>query len=195
MKKLLCIIAAASLTTSTISAATSLMNYNRVLFIGDSQTYGLSFNKFVPSSRVAAKIGLSLDKAITYPDIINKVSSLKPQKIFMLFGHNDIYPSTEYTDFTAKYLKLVKKIRALSPKSRIYIESVTPVSESAQYRYPYTTNPKIYKCNAALENMADENKLTYLNIVSLVESKYLRSDGVHLKAEFYPVLLKYLSTK
>jgi lysophospholipase L1-like esterase len=168
--------------------------YENTLFIGDSQTIAISQYKFLPSQNVAAKKGLSLTAAIKYKDITNKLKDLKPKNIFILFGHNDIYKSTTPEGFIKSYKTFITFVKSNSPKSKIFIESVTPISNSAENRYPGISNMLIYQCNISLKSMAASNNLNFINISGLItNSNYLEPDGIHLRSNFYPVLLNYLA--
>ena len=47
--------------------------------------------------------------------------------------------------------------------------------------------------NAALQKMCDENQIAFLDNTSLVSDTYYEEDGIHFKADFYPIWLKRMA--
>ena len=52
---------------------------------------------------------------------------------------------------------------------------------------------KIPEYNAALQKMCDENQIAFLDNTSLVSDTYYEEDGIHFKADFYPIWLKRMA--
>lgn len=172
--------------------------FSKSIFMGDSMTEALNDYDFLDEKNVAAEIGISMIKAQKNSSILQKISTLKPKNIFILFGDNDIEKTTKINKFIAEYKKLIHTVKSKSPKSTIYIESILPKSASVENKPPYVKNSQIVKFNSAIKAMTKKEHLKYLNIREVLSNSKKdlhEQDGIHFKYEFYPLLLKYISTK
>lgn len=183
--------------TSTSNTAVGKMDYKTIfkdsVFVGDSITEGLSYYQFLNDDNVNAKIGLSLYKAKTYLDKVNK---LKPKNVFILFGANDMEGGLKCETFISRYKELIKAIKNISPDSNIYVQSILPVTAKVEIKKPNLSNKKIKEFNTALMAMAEENSCSYINIASVLdnsEKELHEPDGIHFKKQFYGLWLQYVN--
>ena len=160
-------------------------------FLGDSISEGLSFYDYLDDSRVIAVKGLSITKAI---DEADKVIALKPQRVFILLGVNDIDDRTPSSWLIGQYTTLVEKLKTKLPDSQIYVTSILPVLPSL-VQNPHINNAHIQECNEGLIKMAAQENVTYVNLASILNSSntnLYEDDGIHFKSEFYKLWLNYL---
>lgn len=87
--------------------------------------------------------------------------------------------------FIKKYAAVIESITKEMPSVRIYINSIFPVSASAAEKEPALA--KIADYNTALQEMCDGKHLGFIDNTALVQENYYEEDGIHFKAEFYPV--------
>lgn len=172
-------------------------NYSQVfkkdIFIGDSITEGMSDFDFLDEDNVCAKLGLNLN---TIDQQIEKAQIMKPERIFLLVGSNDIEDDgTTPEAFKKKYADVIRKIKKSILGVKIYVQSILPVLPQVTQKHPIVNNDRVGKFNSAIQAMAKEENISYINIASLVNDsskKLYEPDGQHFKSQFYNLWLDYL---
>lgn len=162
--------------------------FSHSVFLGDSILGALSYLNKLDSANVIAPSGATLDLALMN---IEKLANQAPEHIFILLGSNDIRLSDKQT-FIENYRQLISSIRNKLPKTDIHILSIPPVDEKAVKQEPRYAN--ITDFNQALDQLADEMKVDYVDLSSLFAVNKIRyaDNGVHFKPDFYPLFLDYL---
>ncbi|MGG4453797.1 GDSL-type esterase/lipase family protein [Brevibacillus porteri] len=162
--------------------------FRHSVFLGDSILGALSYLSKVDSANVIAPSGATLSLALMN---VEKLSSRAPEHVFILLGSNDIRLSDKQ-EFVESYRKLIGSIRNELPKAKLHILSIPPVAEGALKQVPRYAN--ITDFNQALEQLADEVKVDYVNLSPLFDANKIQyaDNGVHFKPDFYPLLLDYL---
>ena len=151
--------------------------------MGDSITEGFSEYDVLNASSVVSKIGVHLDEL---EEQVQQVKDLDPQVIFLAYGMNDVISTAGDTDqFLEEYETLVDQLREEVPNAHIYVNSIFPVTDSAVKKEPELA--QISEYNTALKGMCDEMQVGFIDNTELVEDQYYEEDGVHFKAEFYPI--------
>lgn len=79
----------------------------------------------------------------------------------------------------------IKSVNKELKETGAYINSIFPVSASAAEKEPALA--KIADYNTALQEMCDGKHLGFIDNTALVQENYYEEDGIHFKAEFYPV--------
>jgi len=119
-------------------------------------------------------------------------------KIYILLGINEIGSNVD--TFIGLYGKMLDKIIAAQPNCKIYILSITPVSEQKSDSSDIFNMNHINKFNTALRQLAANKGCYYLDLVTALAGSdgYLpasvTSDGVHFAAPEYKVMLNYIRT-
>ena len=151
--------------------------------MGDSITEGFTGYDVLNASSVAATIGVHLDET---DDLISQVKDLSPRIVFLALGMNDVEATNGDTDkFIEQYTAVVEKIQEELPDVHIFVNSIFPVQESVSQETPVFE--KIPDYNEALKNMCDEMQIGFIDNTELVQDEYYEEDGIHFKADFYPV--------
>lgn len=151
--------------------------------MGDSITEGFSEYDVLNASSVVSKIGVHLDEL---EEQVQQVKDLDPQVIFLSYGMNDVISTAGDTDqFLQEYEALVEQIRDEVPDAHIYVNSIFPVTDSAVQEEPELA--QISEYNTALRQMCDDMQVGFIDNTEIVEDQYYEEDGVHFKAEFYPI--------
>ena len=166
----------------------------KTVFLGGSQTAGWKYmgcfkdvvNKAVVSN-TTAKILRTLDPVVR----------MKPDKVFILEGINEIYCSND--SIIARYREILRRLTQGSPKTMVFVQSVLPVVNR-----PDLSNQKIVELNAGLKALCDElPNCLYVDLFShfVVDGQLnaeLSSDGVHLRPDGYKLwqalIEKYVTT-
>ncbi|MGG4107457.1 GDSL-type esterase/lipase family protein [Paenibacillus lautus] len=94
--------------------------------------------------------------------------------------------------FVENYRQLISSIRNKLSKTDIHILSIPPVDEEAVKQEPRDANITDY--NQALDQLADEMKVDYVDLSTLFAANKIRyaDNDVHFKPDFYPLFLDYL---
>ena len=151
--------------------------------MGESITEGFSEYDVLNASSVVSKIGVHLNEL---DEQVQQVKELDPQVIFLAYGMNDVISTAGDTDqFLEEYETLVDQLREEVPNAHIYVNSIFPVTDSAVKKEPELA--QISEYNTALKGMCDEMQVGFIDNTELVEDQYYEEDGVHFKAEFYPI--------
>ena len=85
-----------------------------------------------------------------------------------------------YVGFT-----VAKKIQKAMPDAHIFVNAVFPVQESAVEKEPALANIADY--NEKLEAMCEKKQIGYIDNSDIIEDEYYEEDGIHFKANFYPI--------
>ena len=79
----------------------------------------------------------------------------------------------------------MKQIQEEIPDAHIFVNSVFPVQEKALTEEPELADIASY--NEVLKTMCSDLQIGYIDNTEIVEEQYYEEDGIHFKAEFYPV--------
>ena len=165
-----------------------------IIFLGNSLTDGCEWAELFGSPRIKNR-GISGDVVMGIFDRIDPVLKGKPAKIFLLTGINDVSHDLTADSVLVLYRTLVNKIKADSPKTKLYIQSLLPVNDEFT-RFPKVHNKTqvILDINKGLKQLAKEKKCTYIDLYShliapgtqSLDKKYT-NDGLHLLGAGYMV--------
>lgn len=153
----------------------------KTVFLGGSQTAGWKYMGCFKDVVNKAAVSNTTSKILKGLD---PVVRMKPEKVFILEGINELYSSNE--SILARYREILRRISQGSPKTMIFVQSVLPVCNR-----PDLPNTKITELNAGLKALCAENKnCVYIDLHShFVENgelrKQLTTDGVHLRPDGY----------
>ena len=169
--------------------------FNKALFIGDSITEGISAYGFLDGANVLGVKGLTILKAEKEIDTIVKRN---PDKIYILLGSNDLLYGMNSKKFSSEYIEFIQHIKDKLPESKIYIQSIFPVSKDVENEKPMLSNSRIDEFNRELKSMADQQGISYINVEKLLKddmgiiNKDYTSDGIHVKYKVYSIWLDYV---
>lgn len=159
--------------------------FETAVFMGDSITEGFSFNKIIPEEQVMAGAGATA--SYIREEYMDKLVEKKPERIFIMLGSDDLLMPVEDPKglFIEDFTKLLDEIKEKLPESKIYIQSITPVSKDAIKREPRYKEIDDY--NQILKALASNLSVQYVNIEKLVknDSSAFAEDGIHFKKKFY----------
>ena len=153
------------------------------IVMGDSIAEGFSEYDVLNASSVVSKIGVHLYEL---EEQVQQAADLNPQVIFLALGMNDVIATAGDTDqFLEQYEAVVAQLREAVPNAHIYVNSIFPVQDSAIEKEPELA--QISEYNTVLRQMCDDLQLGFIDNTDLVQDQYYEEDGVHFKAEFYPL--------
>lgn len=171
--------------------------FEHAMFLGDSLTEGLGIYGYVKEKNVLAIKGLNL---LTAKDYIKKIAKKQPKYVFVMLGINDLNCESFSMDYNEKnYRKLIEKIHKKSPDTKVYVESLLPVTSGFQKEHKQLSNKRIVKFNERLAKLStDYDYTTYVDIHSLYVNdkgnlpKKISADGYHLFSSAYEPWIDYI---
>lgn len=183
--------------------------FSDALFIGDSRTVGMfEYGGLENITTFYASTGLNVYKVfdaeiVEVPGQRKKISveeALKQnqfKKIYIMMGINEMGTGTVET-FTARYQEVVDHLLELQPDAIVYIQGILKVTTERSNQGDYINNEGIVARNDALAELADNERIFYLDANPLIcddtggmEPSYT-FDGVHLKAQYIDIWKDYL---
>lgn len=175
---------------------------NEIVFLGNSITEVGDWQE-IYSGKTIVNRGVSGDNSYGVYARLDEVLSSKPAKIFLMIGVNDIKRGTPNEYILYNYKRIISKVKETSPRTKIYMQSVLPVTESVLVDiYAKIKNDKIRALNTGMKAIAEENKLVYVDLHNEVFAdengqlkRDLTTDGLHLKPAAYILWVDYLRKK
>lgn len=173
-----------------------------IVFLGNSITEVGRWSDLLPGKN-AINRGISGDNSFGVYYRLDQVLSAKPSKIFLMIGVNDIKRGTPLPYIIANYDRIVARVKAVAPKTTIYLQSVLPVTESILADiYAKINNQTIRTLNDSLKAVAVKYQCTYVDLHNEVFAddkgqlkRELTTDGLHLKHAAYILWTEYLKKK
>ncbi|UZQ85548.1 GDSL-type esterase/lipase family protein [Thermoclostridium stercorarium] len=174
-----------------------------IVFVGDSITDFFRLNEFFHGAYVINR-GISGDTTDGVLKRLNEsVFELQPSKVFLLIGTNDIGGNKSDGHIVRNIGEIIDRIREKCPETRIYLQSIYPVSKAGhkkirKYIVGKRNNEKIRRINEALKEMAKQKGVEYIDVYShlIDEEGNLRLEytveGLHLTVEGYRVCAEVL---
>lgn len=171
--------------------------YENTVFMGDSITEALSEFALLDDYNVICNKGDTVVKAMQN---IEKLQGINPKNLVLLYGMNDVIAfdsnSSEESSnaFKEKYIELINSIKAVLPKTNIYLISPLPVMDNAVNTNPKLTNENLNNFRLKVHEVATATGSTYIDLASVITEKdYLHEqDGIHYKYDFYTLWLDFL---
>lgn len=171
---------------------------NEIVFLGNSITDIGHWDEFFPKANVLNR-GISSD--ITYGVLyrLHQITRLKPAKLFVMIGINDIARNIPDAVILSNYKKIIQQVKMASPKTKIYIQSILPTNQvfnsfiNHQHKFEH-----IRFVNEGLQVLAKEFQISYLDTNALLsdsdgllDARYT-NDGLHLNGTGYQVWIDFL---
>lgn len=169
-----------------------------LVFLGNSITFWGGWNELLHSDRVKNR-GIPGDITFGLLDRLDEVVNGRPAKVFILIGINDIARNIPDSVVLCNYRRIIKAIKAGSPKTRIFFQSILPTNGAAgKLTAYYNKQEHIKSINASLKKITDEEDIGFIDLYSLFVDedgnlpRKLTFDGVHLTKEGYDRWVKLL---
>lgn len=165
--------------------------FENCVILGDSVVEAMDVYGILYANELVYNRGKSVGQA---DDMVKAVIKLMPEKVFIVFGINDLeYYRGDAKRFAKEYKIQIKKIQKALPDCEIYVNAINPVQ-----KYAITKEnqfEKIDKFNTALKKMCDEDKLAYIDSSPIIKGHkdLYEPDGVHPTYSYYPKWLALLA--
>lgn len=171
-----------------------------IVFLGNSITANVEWRELLGMPNVKNR-GISGDITFGMLERLDEVINGHPAKVFILIGINDISRNIPDEVIAANHRKIVERIQAGSPKTKIYFHTLLPVNNTfTQFKNHYNKDAHIAFVNQQIKALASEKKITLIDLHphfvdadGRLDKKYT-IDGLHLTAEGYKVWKQLLQT-
>ena len=149
---------------------------NDIVFLGNSLTEGGKWETYFPEvqAKLQKKGGAIRNRGIvgdTFGGIDARLDQIlpgQPKAIFFMSGANDVSHNLTADSIANGIMGVVRRIKAESPKTKIYLQSLLPINESfKRYRLLTGKTAMFSEINAKLEKMAKQEKVTFINLYPL----------------------------
>ena len=158
-----------------------------IVFLGNSITDGCEWCELLGMPNVRNR-GISGDYTLGILARMSQVTKGHPAKIFMLIGINDCSRNTPVDTIVGNIEKIVHRIKAESPKTRIYLQSILPVNDCYNMFQGHTAHyTEIPIANEKIRALAERENVTFIDLYSRFVipatgkiNPALTNDGLHL---------------
>lgn len=155
------------------------------IMLGDSITSGLSAYGFLSESIVYCRIGGSV---LNSDEMVQEAAEATPPLAFFSYGTNDLGMfSGDAELFVERYREIIEKFRAISPKTKIYVNSIPKPSDAkiAAGGYFY----KWEEFNSKVQQMCGELGAEYVDNTEILREnpQLYAGDGIHVSPSYYPL--------
>lgn len=160
-----------------------------IVFYGDSITRQSNFIQYFPDKTIC-NLGLGSDTITGMTERVDMISSVSPEKVFILGGINSLRDNTLDRSIT-EYDNLLSAISTVN-SARIYIISVLPISAEVSLEIGCKPDT-ILHFNSVLMDLAEKYGFEYVNLFSVFSDQNgfilpeLTTDGVHLTKDAYDI--------
>lgn len=163
-----------------------------IVFLGNSITNGCEWSELFADSRIKNR-GISGDVTMGVYDRLTPILQGKPAKIFLLIGINDVANRLPVDSIVGNIRRIVGKIREKSPSTRLYLQSLLPVTDQYHLFEGHTSRGGMVPAiNEQLKQLATDNHVTYIDLYAhfvdpstgKMNTAYT-NDGLHLLGKGY----------
>lgn len=163
----------------------------KIVLLGNSITEGGKWKQLLKDSTVINR-GISGDNTFGVLARMDEIVKLKPSSLFILIGTNDLSKKIPDEAIIENIFTIVSRIKAGSPKTKIFVQSILPVNETVE-RFPqqFNNGMHINTINDQLARYATRLRYTYVDLYGKfidsqgkLDAKYT-FDGLHLNAAGY----------
>lgn len=171
-----------------------------IVFVGDSITEAYPLCEMFPIGYPLFNRGISGETSIELLERIDsQILTLKPKKVFLLIGTNDIERHKNGNDVGENIKKICQQTLDTVPGVALYVISIYPVNETEQFKSGIgkRTNQRVYDINQAVKTQIEKLDVTYIDLYdALLKDNNLNQkytyDGLHLSVEGYRFVSKKL---
>lgn len=172
--------------------------FDDALFIGDSRTVGLYEYGGLGNAEVFADTGMSIYKLFDKEFVLQSGEGVtleaalgKEQfgKIYIMLGINELGYDFEQT--LQRFSDTIETIRMYQPDAYIFIQANLHITKEKAEESEYFTNENIDRYNEAISELADNEKIFYLDVNPLYDdeegclSKEFTADHAHIMGKYY----------
>lgn len=175
---------------------------NAIVFLGNSITERGMWHELLPG-KIIMNRGIGGDNSFGVLGRLQAIIGTKPAKIFLMIGINDIGRGLPVAVIANNYRRIISRVKAGSPKTKLHLQSVLPLNEAVlKAEYLKNKMPLVLALNDSIRKIAAENSLPFINLHDEVfkdEKGQLKAsftvDGIHIVPAAYVEWVAYLKRK
>ena len=180
----------------------SPLNKGDIIFLGNSITAeGKDWSSRLGNSIIRNR-GIGGDTTDGVLARLGEIIDSNPAAVFLLIGINDLYnntiekPSVSY--IANNIIDIAKKIKSSSSNTKVYIQTLLPISKQKSFKYYDLYNQNIKKINKIIIENQQQGLYTVIDLHSLfVDNKGqlindLTYDGLHLNERGYVIWSNFI---
>ena len=181
----------------------------QIVFVGSSTMEIFPIEKMQKSLNLDKIIYNRGIRATTTEDVLNDMDTLildlKPEKVFINIGSNDVGFGVPLEKFLENYDELLSKIKEKLPETMVYIVAYFPVNtvdtfdeDKEEHHALFNTrnNANLRKANKSIQTLAQKHGYPFINLnEGLMDKngnlkKELTFDGMHMLPSGYEIVPK-----
>lgn len=173
----------------------------KIVFLGDSLIDFFPIQDFFPGVKIYNR-GIAGDTTKDLLKRLDNVIELKPSKLFLQIGTNDLAKLIRPHKVVSNISKIINHLEENVPNIEIICISLFPVSYIKKWLSPLIvgarTNKKLLQTNELLKKLCEEKHIKYLDFYTLLADKKGRLnrlytvEGLHVSGKGYAVIAKAL---
>lgn len=178
--------------------------YKNSVFVGNSFIEGMQIYELISDAEYFSKVGLSVSQANTVATNLGTVpvieelnSGKKYDKVFMMFGENEV--GWIGNSFFEQYAELINKVKSYQPQAKIYLMAITPISKGvSDDNIDGLSIDLVNDYNTRMKALAKDCGAVFADIFSATVGKdgflpkEAATDGIHFGEDYYIKCLKYM---
>lgn len=179
-----------------------------VVFFGDSTTAHLAVRGGIPKEQVWSGaqstvrftdvntgrcVHLSSGEDLTLSQAVSKV---KPAVLVITLGVSGGAGVLSEKDFKAIYSRMLCSVKQASPATKIYVQSILPLSDKSVKYYKKITKESVVEANRWIKEVCASLGVPYINTHDLLtdangylKEEYQNDEYMHLTSKAYEVIL------
>ena len=180
-----------------------------VYFFGDSTTAHMAVRGGVPADRVWSGEGSTVrfssvnrERCVKLPSgelvtLREAAARVKPRVLVITLGVSGGAGVLSEADFKSVYRKMLLSVKEASPGTKLYVQSILPLSDKSVKYYKRITKEAVLAANSWVREVCASLSVPYIDTHPLLvdESGYLRKEYqndeyMHLTGSAYAVILE-----
>lgn len=170
----------------------------KIVFLGNSITEMGNWQQLTGDSTVINR-GIGGDITFGVLKRLDDITKRQPSKLFLLIGINDIGKDIPDAVIADNIGKIIERMKAESPSTKIYLETILPVNPDVQnFPQHYDKNEHVVATNQLIKELAQKENVTLIDTYSFFadENKKLKKEytreGLHLNEAGYKAWVAFL---
>lgn len=167
-----------------------------IVMLGNSLTHGAEWAELLGNTKMLNR-GINGDIIQGIKERIDAIVDGQPAKIFLMSGTNDVSHNLSADSIATAMGELIDIIRARSPRTRLYVQSLLPCNNSfGRYKAMTGKEQLIRDVNALLPAIVESKGATWIDLYPLFCDSEgnldvrLTNDGLHLLPEGYAIWIE-----
>lgn len=160
-----------------------------ICFFGHSQIVPIDFQSYYPEKKFVT-LGYWGDKVDGMILRVEQVKCVRPEKVFLMCGRNDIWDADD--EFLEKYEVLIDSLSCISPSLKLYVINILPECNGEVGRI--SMNERIILRNKRIEEFCSRKNVTLIDLYPIMADvngnlkQEVSLDGLHMNNKGYEIL-------